>query len=678
MAIMQPEVDYIDKKTRTIHLKDGRTEPLSEESSYSLFESKGARNIRTEAKQAEKDLAKSTSPEGYTFLRKFGNSIAPKLVNEYVVSPAFAAGRAIKTREGQEEMPFLSRFYENLEARNRGAREGLSELEEENPYSALAGTVTGVAGDLMTPLPKGLKNRPVLGGAAIGAVAGEKPIYEDPMGALQNAGIGGGIGYGVGKLQNIAGERALLREHPKQLQRVGELNQKAQGAFSKAIETKLSGLDKNLPKGGVGKSSLNIPGFVNAEINVSPIAGSAQANSLIKFFETVEKGLPNFIKEADLKKVYNVIESKIATAAKEEIPFLNRFREHIVEVLPLRVGQAVAKEKLLPKLVRDYQKNLSKTIDTFLNDAPVIKALSENPNNKKILSGLKQRVFKGVEDQLNQLDPEMLAKAFEDGTLNQMLARSFTGSKDFYSLAQEIQTVKQQLSKIGGNVVNTPAWKAYDKAGDYLQKIKNDAIGAANQAIGNRSDFGMILNEAAEKAASKMSNAVGVKNPFISKNIPPTNMRPTPLPMPEAPQVGKLAQSFENPNFYKDKVKGLASLKGGVGGALAAKAIGLGNAAAGGGAIAALTAMMRGATRPDALGSFNRNFIQKGGVPGVIYAVSQKPSYSNGVLLDPQDRRDVVAQIENDPDIPLGDKAVLQAKINRGISLEQMLEKYGI
>lgn len=674
MAIKDAEVDYIDKKTKTIHLKDGRSEPLSEEAAYSLFESKGAKDIRTGAKQAERDLANSTSPEGYTMLRKFGNSILPKVVNEYVVNPSFAAGRALETREGQEDMGFFGRMYENLEARNRGAREGLSELEEENPYSALAGSGLGIAGDLMTPLPKG---RPVLGGAAFGAAAGEKPIYEDPTGALKNAGLGAGIGYGVGKLQNVANQRKALRQHPENVQRVGELNKDAQRAYGQAIETKLSGLDKNLPSGGVGKGALNIPGFVNAEINVSPIAGSSQANSMIKFFETMEKGLPTKIREADVKKIYNVIESKMATATAEELPYLNRFREHIVEVLPLRIGQAVATEKVLPKIIRNYQKSLSKTLDTFLNDAPVVKMLSENPNNKKIIQNLKQNLFKNVE-MINQMPPEVIAEAIQNGSLNQILAKGITGSKDYASLVQEMQAVSGQLSKLGSNAASTPMGKAYAKAADHLQKIKTDAVSAANQAIGSPMDFSLVMNEAAEKAASKISNAVGVKNPFISKSIAPSNARPVPMDMPQAPQVGKLAQSFENPNYYKDKVKGMASLKGGLGGALAANVLGMGNAAAGGAGIAGLASVMRGATRPDALGSFNRNFIQKGGVSGIVHAISQKASYTNGILLDPQDRRDVVAEIENDPDIPLGDKAVLQAKVNRGLSLEKMLQQYGM
>lgn len=148
------------------------------------------------------------------------------------------------------------------------------------------------------------------------------------------------------------------------------------------------------------------------------------------------------------------------------------------------------------------------------------------------------------------------------------------------------------------------------------------------------------------------------------------------MPPPAPPQVGALATSFENPNFYKDTAKGLGGIKSGIGGYLAAKTLGLGNAALGAGGIAGLTALARGASRPDLLGQINRQVLQRGGVEAVISAISQKPSYSNGVLLDPKDRRDAVAEVENDPDLNLGDKALLQAKINRGVSLEKLLEKY--
>jgi hypothetical protein len=684
MPIIQPEVDYIDKKTKTIHLKDGRAEPLSDDAAYSLFESKGARELRTGAKQAEKDLAKATSPEAYTFLRNFGQTMIPKAINDYVVNPAFAAGRAVSTREGQEDMGFLSRMYENLEARNRGAREGLHELEQENPYSALAGGLTSFGADLATPLPKGLKGRPVLAGAAIGSIAGEKPIYEDPMGAAKNAGIGAGIGYGVGKLQKVAGERSALRQHPEQVSRIGEANEKAQTAFTQTMEKKLTGLDSNLPKVGVGKNALNVPGFINAEINVSPIAGSSEANGLIKFFETVEKGLPEVVKEGDIKKIYRVIESRLKTASDVERPFLTRFREHIVENLPLRVGQAVAKEKVTPKIFKQYQKEMSRTIDAMVNDIPMIDKLAQEGVNKQAFQGFKGKLFKSVEDVVNKMSPEDFAQAYEKGHLNQLLAQVVYNSPVYKGLVNELGNSLTKFQKglqknypgIALSQAQSDTQKAYNKAIDYVKNIKDSAISAANKSVPATGDFMLNVNDAAERLASKMSNAVGVKNPYISRSIPPSNARPTPTPLPPPPQVGKMAQSFENPNFYKDIGKKATSMKGGLGGFLATQAVGLGNTAAGAGGVAALTSMLRGATRPDALGQFNRNLALRGGVEGVIAAISEKPSYKNGILLDPQERRDAVAEIENDPQLPLGDKAVLQARINRGISLEQMLEKY--
>lgn len=678
MPIRDAEVDYIDKKSKTIHLKDGRSEPLSDDAAYSLFESKYARGLRGEARQVEKDIAKETSPEGYTFLRNMGNSILPKLVNEYVVAPSFAAGRAVTPGEGQEDMGFFSRFYENLEAKNRGSRQGLSELSEENPYSAMAGNVGAFAGDIATPLPKGLRGNPIAGGVAYGALAGEKPAYEDPIGTAKNAAIGGGIGYGAGKLQNVANQRQALRSHSENVARIGETNQQAQRAFVQNVDQKLAGLEKNLPKAGVGKTSLNIPGFVNSEIHVSPIAGSSEANGLIKFFESVEKGLPANVKEGDIRKLYNIIETKMANATANEVPLLNRFREHLVEVLPLRIGQGVAKERFLPKLISQAQRSIGKTIDAFLADAPVVKELSRKSANTVSLKGFKERVFSNIEKGLNELPAEVFADAYQNGTMNQLVSQLVTKSPAYQQLTQDLRGIMKTLSAYGGAGLNTPQGKMYAKANAYLQKIQDDALTGVNSFMSSNgaAEFTMKMNEAAEKAASKISNAVGVKNPFISKNILPTNVRPVAQPAPQAPEVGSMARAFETPNFYSNAASKFGGVKGGIGGLIASQVLGLGNAATGAAGVAGLTALARGATSPGLIGGISRHVGQRGGIEGIIYSISEKPSYTRGVLLDPQDRRDAVAQVENDPDLNNGDKAVLQARINRGISLEKLLEKY--
>jgi len=677
MPIRDAEVDYIDKKSKTIHLKDGRSEPLSDDAAYSLFESGEARNIRQGTKQATEDFAKAQGEGTFSFLRNLGDNAASKFLTQYVADPLIAGGRAITPGEGQEDMGFLSRVYENLEAKNRGEREARQPIHERNPKSSLAGSAGALGIDVALPTPKFLKN-PVAGGVAYGALAGEKPAYEDPLGTAKNAAIGGGIGYGAGRLQNVATQRQALRSHSENAARIGETNQKAQQAFVRNVDQKLAGLEKNLPKAGVGKTSLNIPGFVNAEIHVSPIAGSSEANGLIKFFESVEKGLPANVKEADIRKLYNIVETKMANATANEVPLLNRFREHLVEVLPLRIGQGVAKERFVPKLISQAQRSMGKTIDVFLADAPVIKELSRKSANTISLKGFKERVFANVEKGLNELPAEVFADAYQNGTLNQVVSQLVTKSPAYQQLTQDLRGIMKNLSAYGRAALNTPQGKMYAKANGYLQKIQDDALTGVNQFMSSNgaADFTMKMNEAAEKAASKISNAVGVKNPFISKNILPTNIRPVAQVVPQAPEVGSMARAFETPNFYSNAASKFGGVKGGIGGLIASQVLGLGNAAAGAAGVAGLTALARGATSPGLIGGISRQVGQRGGIEGIIYSISEKPSYTRGVLLDPQDRRDAVAQVENDPDLNNGDKAVLQARINRGISLEKLLEKY--
>jgi hypothetical protein len=58
----------------------------------------------------------------------------------------------------------------------------------------------------------------------------------------------------------------------------------------------------------------------------------------------------------------------------------------------------------------------------------------------------------------------------------------------------------------------------------------------------------------------------------------------------------------------------------------------------------------------------------------VIDQLAQKyPSYHDGVIEDPQERRSLTKEIENDREMSMEDKAVFQSKVNRGKPLQERL-----
>jgi hypothetical protein len=82
---------------------------------------------------------------------------------------------------------------------------------------------------------------------------------------------------------------------------------------------------------------------------------------------------------------------------------------------------------------------------------------------------------------------------------------------------------------------------------------------------------------------------------------------------------------------------------------------------------------MKGLTSPTASGQAARLSFKQGGIQAIDMWAKKYPSYHNGILENPQDRRSLTKEIEDDSEIPIEQKAVIQSKINRGKSLQERL-----
>jgi len=89
------------------------------------------------------------------------------------------------------------------------------------------------------------------------------------------------------------------------------------------------------------------------------------------------------------------------------------------------------------------------------------------------------------------------------------------------------------------------------------------------------------------------------------------------------------------------------------------------------------TAAVHGFTSPSALGRMVRTgteYASRGIYRDVEEMASRYPSYHDGILDDPMERRSLVREIENNQEISLEQKAIVQSKINRGKPIESKLE----
>lgn len=683
MPLVEPEIDYINKKARTIHYKGGMSEPLDEEASFALFATPREKQIKQGVKESELQFAKIPGEEGQTFLKGLGENFASKLATDYFLDPVIAAGAATTVGEGQENEDFFDRMIGNYRAQRMGRREAKSELQQRNPKSAMAGTVGSLGVDVALPLPGSLARRPVAAGTLLGAASSEKSLLEDPMEVAKSAAIGGGVGAVVSGAERIARQRGALRAHPENVRMTHEANQNAFNDYRAEMSRKLNSVASDIPTQGIHKGNLGIEDFIDGNIRVSPQGGTAQTKSTINFLNSLEQGLPEAITARDINRVFDAVEGRIAVAASaEEVGFLNRFKEHLVQRIPMAIGEARSADKYIPRILRQFGRSIQRSLGNLTGDTEVIRVL-EKKLGRRAVHDFSSGVMTAVDEGLASISPGEIVRAAEDGSLPQIMTQFMQNAPSMSALEQRIDNVIRKMESQLNTVPRarlrafTEDLDAMRQAQLYVERINQDAMMSAVDSVNRHAgDMRLYYNNARDTSGSKISNAVGVQNPYISTNIPPTNARPVPNPIPEAPQVGGMATKFENPNYYRDQAKNLGSLK--TLGPLAGLTYGLGipKAVATGAVVGyqGLQSALRGITRPDAIGSFARRSIQRGGIDLILEQIKSYPSYRDGILLDPQDRRQAVAEIEVDQDLPGEDKAVLQAKINRGISLEKYIE----
>ena len=181
-----------------------------------------------------------------------------------------------------------------------------------------------------------------------------------------------------------------------------------------------------------------------------------------------------------------------------------------------------------------------------------------------------------------------------------------------------------------------------------------------------------MTQKALEKAPVS-PNVVPQPAPVSPAQTIQPNIQPVPV-MPEPQGVyGKLAQGLESMRNMGTK-EVISNIKGGAPTAVLAKlgGIPLAKAAIGGAAVATGA---RALTSPSVSGQLLRTGLEQGArASAVIDQMAQKyPSYHDGILENPQERRSLTKEIEDNRGISLEEKAVYQSKINRGKPLQDRL-----
>jgi flagellar biosynthesis GTPase FlhF len=499
-----------------------------------------------------------------------------------------------------------------------------------------------------------------------------------------------------------------MKLYEKQESQAQKSYQEAQEEFQRMMVEKLGRLEKDLPY-GIQKGTIEADEFIAQNVQVSSEAGSRQAKEVSGFIQEVTQGLPEKLEAKDISRLFEAIEGRLVEASEFERGVLQRFKEHLVDRLPAGAAQNRLASKVAPRI----QKNATRLVSKELDRVPkrVVNELESRVLGKGGWNQWRSEIENAVAERIQNLSPAELSEALQKGDTN-IITSVLRENPQFVEMTNMAETIGGFTSR-GLGQLGFEGAQARTLSSNLLASELSPLLAEAETRIAElpallERNLDPVMRRAAidanvfavdaEKLQNRLSNAVGVRSPSTGRL--PTNQPPQPfvsgkapekpiagapvakpyvgeppLPPPPSlpPEVGYLAERFESQPMNPFQKGGMALGTMGVGKMFGLP--GVGKIVAGGmGAKAALEGTLRGITSPAALPSAARRVIGRNGIQVVVREIAMDyPSYQNGVIQDPMERREAVAQLENDTEIPIENKSVIQAYINRGKNLEKFI-----
>jgi hypothetical protein len=496
--------------------------------------------------------------------------------------------------------------------------------------------------------------------------------------------------------------KADQKRYQEDFDKLPQLQKEAQAEYSANVVKNAAEIEKSFPKDSrISTTELGIKEFIDDSISKSGIAGTKEASQAKRVLNSIfPEG--ELLGGRELSKRYKALEDSIQRSTPEVQNVLNNFKEHLGQKLPSILEDSIVYSKIVPLLKRTIENDV-KSILHEINFA--------GRGNQEAKNGITKLATSNAKRILNsQLTPADFVKKLQSGELAKDLANQIMTVEDF--LIDMSPSQVNSLKKIGTfNSLLEDAERKHSyfvsELADVLQnKLARYEIKAMQSARG-----------ASQKIGKDVKKTYGVAEPVPLPNAPEplqSAVHPTEAPRlpdvpgfdipPPVPAIGPAPAPMGKPILNPEPVapapqtynpipeptlpppQGLAEsagdllekplLSGGRGivnnplSKLAALKYVLGKAAL---PLEAAYAGLKGITSPTAAGQVARMTFKQGGIQAIDAWAQQYPSYHNGILDNPMERRSLTKQVEDDSEIPIEQKAIIQSKINRGKPLQSKL-----
>lgn len=496
---------------------------------------------------------------------------------------------------------------------------------------------------------------------------------------------------------------AAKREYEDTLKNIPQLQKKAQQEYSNNVVKNAESIQKVFPKNSkIPVSQIGVEDFINDSINKTGLGASREANQASKIIKSIfPEG--EIITANDLSGRYRAIENAIQKSTPEVKSILSDFKNHLGEQLPTILQDNIAYSKVIPLLKRYLEKD-------------VISTLEKVPKlDRRTIAAIKFNATRTIRN----VNPENFVNRMGNGDIARQIVEEMAPIESFLTFLSKSDIELLKSGKLGKKL------KGAQGVSDYLSSVLKTAqekrqafidglTFQLNQRMGNYEIKAMeAANQTKKKLGIPLKETRGI-SPDIeipSPPKPPEAILP-PLPPPEIPLPPELPVPSKpnlqpslnppvpdvfipNPEPTLSPAQGIAEKLGdylerpkspgdkGLTGLLKSPMAKLGmlkyltgsaapviesGALAGYGGLQGLKAL----TAPGA--EVARKSFKQLGVAAIEEMAQQYPSYVNGILQDPMERRSLTKEIEEDPEIPPAQKALYQSKVNRGLRLNDRIQ----
>lgn len=467
-----------------------------------------------------------------------------------------------------------------------------------------------------------------------------------------------------GRLEAKKGAESYKKE-------VADLPKKKLEAYKKAAEVVAKDVEKlesELPSTiRISRSDLDIDDIVTSSLRQGERAGTAEAR-------TAEKIIGDLFPEGqsfgakDFSRRMASLERTIGAQSPEIREALEGARTAIYEKLPYYIADHVASSEFLEKLPLEIEKTLRKSLPKVISKEDVAASVPF--------------IAKKYKDYIKNISKKDFIARLERGDLLKELEDVFP--ENF--LFGDSGSVKIR----GRKPIAIDPWQAP------WQSIQQDAKHEFIDNLAKEIDlYDTLLDSAREralKAYDKLSERFVLQEPFIAEPVPPAPFEPPPTvpkpapippvpppvipppPVLNMPQMPPPASAAERVGDFLERPMSDV-LPGGKWGKIASLGYAMSNpigALKKGVGGMATVGTAKALTSPTAMGDVLRQGLRQGGVAAADALARKYPSYNDGILDDPVERRSLAAEVERLPIEPQ-EKAVIQSKINRGLRLDEKI-----